>query len=55
MMNITRNQIAGIQEFFDGNDIQNNAFYPLISARVMRVNGVSPIRKAVWTMKIRAA
>ena len=23
MMNITRNQIAGIQEFFDGNDIQN--------------------------------
>ncbi|MEC8331358.1 MAG: FtsX-like permease family protein, partial [Pseudomonadota bacterium] len=42
MMNITRNQIAGIQEFFDGNDIQNNAFYPLISARVMRVNGDEP-------------
>ena len=42
MMNITRNQIAGIQEFFDGNDIQSNAFYPLISARVTRINGDEP-------------
>ena len=42
MMNITRNQIAAIQEFFDGNNVQSNAFYPLISARVTRINGDEP-------------
>ena len=42
MMNITRNQIGEIENFFADNGIQGNAFYPLISARVTRVNGDEP-------------
>lgn len=42
MMNIARDQIAGIQAFFDSNGIQKNAFYPLISARVTGINGNEP-------------
>jgi putative ABC transport system permease protein len=42
MMNITRNQIGDIENFFADNGIQGNAFYPLISARVTRVNGDEP-------------
>lgn len=42
MMNITRNQIGEIENFFANNGIQGNAFYPLISARVTRVNGDEP-------------
>jgi len=42
MMNITSTQIDGIENFFDENGIQGNAFYPLISARVTRVNGDQP-------------
>lgn len=42
MMNITRNQIDGIEEFFAANDIEANAFYPLISARVTAINGEEP-------------
>jgi putative ABC transport system permease protein len=42
MMNISKSQIEGIEEFFDENGIRGNAFYPLISARVERVNGKDP-------------
>jgi putative ABC transport system permease protein len=42
MMNITQNQIPGIEKFFEENGIQGNQFYPLVSARVTRVNGDVP-------------
>ncbi|MCY4266161.1 MAG: ABC transporter permease [Gammaproteobacteria bacterium] len=44
MLNISRNQISGIENFFAENNIQRNAFYPLISARVNRINGDLPSR-----------
>lgn len=40
MMNIAEDQIDGIEAFFAENEIEGNAFYPLISARVTAVNGV---------------
>ncbi len=42
MMNISRSQIDGIEQFFADNNIQSNAFYPLISARVSLINGELP-------------
>jgi putative ABC transport system permease protein len=42
MMNITESQIDGIESFFAENGIDSNAFYPLISARVISVNGEIP-------------
>lgn len=42
MMNITQNQIEGIESFFSDNGIKGNQFYPLISARVTRINGDLP-------------
>lgn len=42
MMNITQPQIAGMQAFFEENNVDSNAFYPLISARVITVNGSEP-------------
>lgn len=42
MMNISQNQVAGIENFFAENGISGNAFYPLISARVSTVNGSVP-------------
>ena len=42
MMNISQPQIAGIEEFFEENGVQGNAFYPLINARVTKVNGATP-------------
>ena len=42
MMNISQPQVAGIEEFFEENGVQGNAFYPLISARVTKVNGATP-------------
>ncbi|MBT8145386.1 MAG: FtsX-like permease family protein [Gammaproteobacteria bacterium] len=42
MMNITEDQIDGIENFFVENGVEGNAFYPLISARVTRVNGEYP-------------
>ena len=42
MMNITEDQIDGIENFFVENGVEGNAFYPLISARVTRVNGDVP-------------
>lgn len=42
MMNITESQIDGIESFFAENGVDSNAFYPLISARVISVNGETP-------------
>ena len=42
MMNISQPQIAGIEAFFDENGVQGNSFYPLISARVTKINGATP-------------
>ena len=42
MMNITESQINGIESFFAENGVDSNAFYPLISARVISVNGEIP-------------
>jgi putative ABC transport system permease protein len=42
MMNITQGQIEGIENFFEENGIEGNAFYPLISARVSLINGALP-------------
>ena len=42
MMNITESQIDGIESFFAENGVDSNAFYPLISARVISVNGEIP-------------
>ena len=39
MMNITQSQIPGIESFFAQNGIEGNQFFPLVSARVTRVNG----------------
>ncbi|MEX2508132.1 MAG: FtsX-like permease family protein [Pseudohongiellaceae bacterium] len=39
MMNITQPQVEGIQNFLAENSIEANAFYPMISARVLSVNG----------------
>lgn len=42
MMNISASQIDGIENFFAENGVDSNAFYPLISARVISVNGEIP-------------
>lgn len=42
MMNISASQIDGIESFFAENGVDSNAFYPLISARVISVNGEIP-------------
>ena len=42
MMNITQGQITGIESFFAQNGIEGNQFFPLVSARVTRVNGDLP-------------
>ena len=42
MMNVSQNQVEGIENFFAENGITGNAFYPLISARVNTVNGSIP-------------
>ncbi len=42
MMNITQGQIPGIESFFAQNGIEGNQFFPLVSARVTRVNGDLP-------------
>lgn len=42
MMNISESQIDGIKEFFAENGVESKAFYPLISARVISVNGEMP-------------
>lgn len=46
LMNITQGQIEGIQAFFDDNAIESNAFYPLVSARIVAINGAEAVRPA---------
>ena len=42
MMNVTQSQIPGIQEFFRENGVQENRFFPIISARVQTINDEPP-------------
>ena len=42
MMNITGSQVEDIEAFFAGKQVDSNAFYPLISARVRTINGNEP-------------
>jgi putative ABC transport system permease protein len=42
LMNVTQQQVEGIQGFFRDNGIQENNFYPMLSARVNSVNGEPP-------------
>ena len=42
MMNVTAGQVGRIEDFFAGNGVEANAFYPLISARVRTINGAAP-------------
>lgn len=42
MMNITQPQVEGIQAFFRDNGIESNLFFPMISARVLTINGAEP-------------
>jgi putative ABC transport system permease protein len=39
MMNIRRDQVAGMESYLRGNDIQSNPFYPMMSAGLLQVNG----------------
>jgi len=42
MMNVTQAQVPGIQQFFRENGIQQNYFYPMLSARINLINGEFP-------------
>ena len=42
MMNVTGAQVEDIEAFFAANEVDANAFYPLVSARVRTVNGAEP-------------
>ncbi len=42
MMNVTGAQVEDIEAFFAENEVDANAFYPLVSARVRTVNGAEP-------------
>lgn len=39
MMNITDDQVAGMQDYFQQNALQANPFYPMMSAGLLQVNG----------------
>jgi putative ABC transport system permease protein len=39
MMNIRSDQVAGMESYLSGNDIQPNPFYPMMSAGLLQVNG----------------
>ncbi|MEX2130132.1 MAG: FtsX-like permease family protein [Pseudohongiellaceae bacterium] len=42
MMNITQAQVEGIQTFFRENGVEENIFFPMISARINTINGTAP-------------
>lgn len=44
MMNISDNQIAGMQSFLQNNQVPANPFYPMVSAGLLTVNG-EPARR----------
>jgi putative ABC transport system permease protein len=39
MMNIRSDQVAGMESYLSGNDIEPNPFYPMMSAGLLQVNG----------------
>lgn len=39
LMNINESQVAGMQAFLQGNDLQDNPFYPMTGAALLTVNG----------------
>ena len=42
LMNVTENQVAGIENFFRSNGVEPNQFFPMMSAGVTRINGETP-------------
>ncbi len=42
LMNVTASQVSGIEEFFRGNGVEPNQFFPMMSAGVTRINGEVP-------------
>jgi putative ABC transport system permease protein len=42
MMNVTRDQVEGIENFFTDNGIEPNQFFPMMSLGITRVNGETP-------------
>jgi len=43
MMNVTRNQVPGIEKFFIDNGVEPNQFFPMMSFGITRVNGETPM------------
>lgn len=42
LMNVTENQVPGIESFFRSNGVEPNQFFPMMSAGVTRINGEVP-------------
>ena len=42
LMNVTENQVPGIEDFFRSNGVEPNQFFPMMSAGVTRINGEKP-------------
>lgn len=42
LMNVTENQVPGIEAFFRSNGVEPNQFFPMMSAGVTRINGETP-------------
>jgi putative ABC transport system permease protein len=42
LMNVTGEQVAGIETFFRGNGVEPNQFFPMMSAGITRINGETP-------------
>jgi putative ABC transport system permease protein len=42
LMNVTGNQVAGIETFFRSNGVEPNQFFPMMSAGITRINGETP-------------
>jgi putative ABC transport system permease protein len=43
LMNVTENQVPGIEDFFRSNGVEPNQFFPMMSAGVTRINGETPL------------
>lgn len=43
MMNVTRDQVPGIEKFFIDNGVEPNQFFPMMSFGITRVNGETPV------------
>ncbi len=42
LMNVTGEQVAGIETFFRSNGVEPNQFFPMMSAGITRINGETP-------------